>query len=147
MKRIVTGLALVMVVGCLTAVRTYGGEEAQDARVRKGKLWYETYCTPCHSAGGAPGSALFTGTKKPVDLRTYAQRNGGKFPSMLWWDITFGLEPGNAHTKVWERIRSEQDEPQDGETERSRELNRTIAARGVVGNIEMYVKSIQKESK
>ena len=142
MKRIVTGLAVAMVVGCLTSVRTYGEEEAQDARVRKGKLWYETYCTPCHSTGGAPGSAVFSGTKKPVDLRTYAKRNGGKFPSVRWWDITFGSQPGNAHTKVWERIRSDQTNKY-ADTDRGREFERDIGAREVVANIEMYVMSIQ----
>jgi len=142
MKRIITGVAVIAVVGCLTSVRSYAGDEAQDARVRKGKVWYETYCTPCHSAGGAPGSAVFSGTKEPVDLRTYAKRNGGNFPSVMWWDVTFGSQPGNAHTKVWERIRTDQTNKY-AETDPGREFERDIGAREVVANIEMYVMSIQ----
>jgi mono/diheme cytochrome c family protein len=147
MKQIVAGVAAIMVVGCVTALRSYAGDEVQDARVQKGKSSYETYCTPCHGAGGAPGSAKFPGTKKPIDLRTYQQRNGGDFPSWRWWDVTFSPQPGAVHTEVWERIRNDQSEPEDGETDRSREYVRDILSRGVVVNIEMYVMSIQKKSK
>jgi hypothetical protein len=146
MKRIVTGVVVVVIVGCVTSVRSYAGDEVQDVRVRKGETWYGTYCTPCHGAGGAPGTATFPDTKKPVDLRTYAQRSGGKFPSVRWWDVTFGSQPGNAHTKVWERIRSDQSNKY-ADTDRSRELERDIDARNVVANIEMYVKSLQQTNK
>ena len=81
MKPIVTGLAIVAIVACLTPLRSYAGGEVQDARVQKGKVSYDKYCTPCHGPGGAPGSAVFAATKKPVDLRTIAQRNGGTFPA------------------------------------------------------------------
>jgi hypothetical protein len=38
MKHIVSGLVLVVIVGCLTPLRSYAGDEVQDARVQKGKL-------------------------------------------------------------------------------------------------------------
>ena len=137
MKRIVTGVAVVVIVGCVTSLGSYAGDEGQDARVQKGRLWYDRYCTPCHGAGGAPGSAVFAATKKPIDLRTYAQRNGGTVPSWQWWDVTFSPQPGAVHTRVWERIRNDQTDAVD----------RDIAARGVVADIETYVMSIQKKSK
>ena len=85
MKRIVASVAMMLIVVAAASPRSYAGEEVQDARVQKGKAWYGKYCTPCHGAGGAPGSAVFAGTKKPIDLRSYQQRNGGTFPSMSWW--------------------------------------------------------------
>jgi hypothetical protein len=87
MKQILSGLAVVVIVGCLTPLRSYAGDEVQDARVQKGKLWYDKYSTFCHGAGGTPRSAVFAATKKPVNLRTYVQRNGGRFPSGKWWDL------------------------------------------------------------
>jgi len=137
MKQIVSALAVVMIVGCLTPPRSYAGNEVQDLRVQKGKLSYDKYCTPCHGAGGTPGSAVFAATKKPIDLRTYQQRNGGTFPSGRWWDVTFNPQPGAVHTKVWERVRNDQPETVD----------RDIMARGVVANIEAYVMSIQNKNK
>ena len=139
MKPIVTGLAIVVIVGCLAPLRSYAGDEVQDARVQKGKLWYDKYCTPCHGAGGAPGSAVFAATKKPIDLRTYVQRNGGRFPSAKWWDLVFSSQPRGVHAKVWQRIRNDQSETD--------EVERDIAARGVVANIEFYVASIQNKNK
>ena len=139
MKPIVTGLAIVVIVGCLAPLRSYAGDEVQDARVQKGKLWYDKYCTPCHGAGGRPGSAVFAVTKKPIDLRTIAQRNGAKFPSMRWWDYVFSSRPGGVHGEAWQRIRNDQNETD--------EVERNIAARGVVANIEFYVESIQNKNK
>jgi mono/diheme cytochrome c family protein len=136
MKYIVTGL-VVVIVACVTPLRSYAGNEAQDPRVQKGKVWYEQYCTPCHGVGGTPGSAVFPGTKKRIDLRTYQQRNGGTFPSWRWWDVTFNPQPGAAHTDVWERIRDDQ----------TGAVDRDITARGVVSYIEQYVRSIQEKSK
>jgi hypothetical protein len=141
MKRIGASVAVMVVVVGVPALRSYAGE---DARIQKGKVWYEEYCTPCHGAGGAPGSAVFAGTKRPIDLRSYQQRNGGTFPSMSWWDVTFSPQPGAVHTKVWETIRNDQSVTHALDSDRSRELERTIAARGIVANIEMYVMSIQK---
>ena len=137
MKYIVPGVVVVVIVVCVTSLRSYAGNEAQDPRVQKGKVWYEKYCTPCHGVGGTPGSAVFPGTKKRIDLRTYQQRNGGTFPSWRWWDVTFSPQPGGAHTDVWERIRNDQTESVD----------RDITARGVVSYIEQYVRSIQHKHK
>ena len=89
--------------------------------------------------GGAPGSAVFAATKKPIDLRTYAQRNGGKFPSERWWDLVFSYRPRGVHADVWERIRNDQKE--------TVEVERDITAHTVVANIEFYVMSIQNTNK
>ena len=139
MKRIVSSLALVVIVGCLTPLRSDAGGEVQDARVQKGKLSYDKYCTPCHGAGGMPGSAVFAATKKPIDLRTYVQRNGGRFPSGRWWDLVFSSRPSGVHAGVWKKIHNDQSETD--------EVERDVAAHGVVANIEMYVMSIQSKNK
>ncbi len=139
MKQIVSGLAVVVIVGCLTPLRSSAGDEVQDARVQRGKLWYDKYCTSCHGAGGAPGSSVFAATKKPVDLRTIAQRNGGKFPSMKWWDFVFSSQPRGVHAETWERIRDDQTE--------TVQVERDVAAHGVAANIEHYVESIQNKKK
>lgn len=139
MKQIVSGLVMVVIVGCLTPLRSAAQDGAPDARVQRGKLWYDKYCTSCHGPGGSPGSAVFPGTKKPVDLRTIAQRNGGNFPSMKWWDFVFSSEPRGVHAETWERIRNDQTE--------TVEVERDIAAHGVAANIEYYVESIQNKDK
>jgi hypothetical protein len=139
MTQIVGVLAVVLIVGCLTPLRSYAGDEVQDARVQKGKLWYDKYCTPCHGAGGAPGSAVFAATKKPVDLRTIAERNSGNFPSVRWWNFVFSSQPRGVHAEPWERIRN--DQTGTGEVERD------VAAHGVAANIEYYVESIQNKKK
>lgn len=142
-KRIAAGVGLIVIVVGMVPLRSYAGEAVQDARVQKGKVWYDKYCTPCHGEGGSPGSAVFVGTRKPIDLRTYQQRNGGTFPSTRWWDVTFSPEPGAVHTDVWERIRNDQSKTEAGKTDRSQEIGRDITARGAVANIEYYVMSIQ----
>jgi hypothetical protein len=139
MKRLASGLTLVLIVGCLTPLRSDAGGEVQDARVEKGKLWYDKYCTPCHGAGGAPGSAVFVATKKPIDLRTYVKRNGGEFPSVKWWELIFSSQPSGVHGEVWQRIRNDQSE--------TVEVERDVTAHGVVANIQTYVRSIQNENK
>lgn len=139
MKHIVSGLVVIVIVGCLTPLRSPAGDEVQDARFLKGKLWYDKYCTSCHGADGAPGSAVFAATKKPVDLRTIAQRNGGRFPSVKWWELVFSSRPSGVHADVWKRVRNDQSE--------TNEVERDIAAHGVAANIEYYVESIQKKNK
>jgi hypothetical protein len=138
-KQIVSGLAVIVAVGCLTALRSSAGDGFQDARVQKGKVSYDKYCTRCHGPGGAPGSAVFAATKKPVDLRTIAQRNGGTFPSMRWWDFVFSSQPRGVHADAWERIRSDQTE--------TVKVERDMTAHGVAANIEYYVESLQNKNK
>src|SRR5262249_157201 len=110
-------------------------DEVQQARADSGRVWYEKYCTPCHGAGGAPGTAVFAATKQPIDLRTYVQRNGGKFPSGRWISAVFNPNPGGTHTDVWEKIKSAQPE----------NIERDAVARGVVANVAEYVMAIQKK--
>ena len=61
--------------------------------------------------------------------------------------VTFSPQPGAVHTKVWETIRNDQSVAHALDSDLSRELQRTIAARGIVANIEMYVISIQNKNK
>jgi mono/diheme cytochrome c family protein len=139
MKRVARSLVVALIVGCLAPLRSYAGDEVRDARIQKGKLWYDKYCTPCHGAGGAPGSALFAATKKPIDLRTIAQRNGGRFPTERWWDFVFSSQPRGVHAGAWERIRNDQTE--------AVEVERDMTAHSVAANIEYYVESIQNKNK
>ena len=136
MKQVVTGVAVVVIVGCVTSLQSYAGD---DGHVQKGKSLYDKYCTPCHGAGGKPGSAVFAATKKPIDLRTYQQRNGGQFPSGRWWDLAFSSRPRGVHAEVWERIRNDQSETET--------IERDIMARGVVADIKEYVMWIQNKNK
>jgi mono/diheme cytochrome c family protein len=136
MKQYGTSFAVTIALTCsIVCVRAHAADEVQQARVEMGRIWYQKYCTPCHGVGGAPGSAVFPATKQPVDLRTYVQRNGGKFPSGKWLNVVFGPQQGGIHTEVWEKIRSAQaDSPE-----------RDAVARGVVANIAEYVMSVQKK--
>lgn len=135
MKQIVSALAAVIVVGWLAALPSLAGDEVQDARLETGRRAYERYCTPCHGAGGVPGSAVFAATKKPVDLRTLVERNGGRFPTVRWWSAVLSPEPGAVHTQVGERIRKDQPDSVDPE----------ITAHGLAVNIEDYLISIQQK--
>lgn len=139
MNHIVGVVAVSAILACAIPLRARAEGPVQDARTQKGKVWYEQYCTPCHGSGGAPGSAVFPGTKTPVDLRTISQRNDGHFPSVRWWQFVFSSDPRGVHAKTWERIRSDQTETIEGE--------RDIPAHGVVATIEYYVESIQTQSK
>jgi hypothetical protein len=110
-------------------------DELQKAHGEAGRIWYEKYCMPCHGEGGAPGSAVYPDSKQPVDLRTYVQRHGGKFPAGEWFSVVFGPQPGlTHHTDVWNRIRS--DYQPAGPTG-------TTVARGIVASIAQYVISVQ----
>jgi hypothetical protein len=96
-------------------------------------VWYEKYCMPCHGAGGAPGEAVYGATKEPVDLRTYVQRHGGKFPANEWLAVIADIRPGGPHAKVWRTI----EQAQGGVA------GKEAAARGVLGSIARYVVSVQ----
>ncbi len=139
MRQIVSGLAMMVIIGCLTPLQSSAGDDLHKVPFRQGKLWYDKYCTSCHGPGGAPGSAVFAATHKPVDLRTIAQRNGGKFPSMKWWNFVFRSEPRGVHAEAWQRIRDDQTE--------TVQVERDVAAHGVAANIEHYVESIQNPKK
>ena len=120
--------------GCVVPNRARAEDELQKARSEAGQIWYETYCTPCHGKGVAPGSAAYPKTKEPVDLRTYVQRNGGKFPAGEWIAIVGGSPRSPIHTDVWEKIRRKhQTSAPSGNAE----------ARGIVVSIADYVISLQ----
>ena len=119
-------------MGCWVAPSRAGAQEHQSSTAENGRILYEKYCTPCHGPGGAPGSAVFVASKQRVDLRTYVQRNGGKFPSGDWLSVVFGQPPHNPHTAIWERIRRDE-VGTGGET----------GARGKVRSIADFILSIQ----
>ena len=109
-------------------------DELQKALSEAGRIWYDKYCTPCHGKGGAPGSAVYPDSKQPVDLRTYVQRHGGKFPAGEWIAIVAGSPRSPVHSEVWEKIRRQhQTSAPSGVAE----------ARGIVASIAEYVISLQ----
>ena len=129
------GAIAVALIGCWTVPRCAPGQDQQRPQhAEDGRVWYDKYCTPCHGPGGAPGSALFTDSKQPVDLRRYVQRHGGKFPSRDWLVVVFGDPVRNTHGVVWQKIRSDA----GGATAEGE----TVAA-GIVATIADYVISVQ----
>ena len=125
-------LAVAIALALGIAGQALAADNIEDALSDAGKVWYEKYCTPCHGPGGAPGEAVTRGTKQPVDLRTYVQRHGGKFPAADWLAVIADTRPASVHSDVWETIQRAQAGTQGD-----------AAARGVVGSIARYVMSIQ----
>jgi hypothetical protein len=123
-------LAIALAIG--SGARAFA-DQIDDVLSNAGKMWYGKYCTPCHGPGGAPGDAVFRATKQPVDLRTYVERHGGKFPAADWLAVIADTRPASVHTKVWESIKRAQ----------GGSIQNDAAARGVVGSIARYVNSIQ----
>jgi len=119
-------------IGCWVGPSRAGAQDQQSSTPGDGRIWYQKYCTPCHGPGGAPGSAVFVASKEPIDLRTYVQRHGGKFPTGDWLSVVFGQPPQNPHTAIWERIRRDE----------SGTSSETVA-RGKVRSIADYILSIQ----
>ena len=114
-----------------------GARAADDfdkVHAEAGRLWYDKYCTPCHGPAGAPGTAVYADTRKPVDLRNYVQRNGGKFPAARWIAVVTTDNPTQLHTEVWYRIR----DAQGGATFAD------AGGRAVVASIASYIRSIQE---
>ena len=136
-SRGVTRLSFRLISLAITLATGLGGralaDPIDDALSNAGKMWYDKYCTPCHGPGGAPGEAVYRATKQPVDLRTYVQHHGGKFPAQDWLAVIAGNRPGSVHTPVWEKIKDDQ----------GGRVQSDAAARGVVGSIARYIISIQ----
>ena len=126
-------VALAIVLATGTIARVHAEDQIDQALSEGGKASYDKYCTPCHGAGGAPGKAVSSTTKQPVDLRTYVQRHGGTFPAADWLAVLADARPGGPHAAVWRSIR----QGQAGTT------GSAAAARGIVGEIARYVMSIQ----
>lgn len=110
-----------------------GAQESSSSTPGSGRIWYEKYCTPCHGVGGAPGEAEFATSQQPVDLRTYVERHGGKFPAGEWLMVVVGEPLHNPHTEVLERIRYDRGGGESSEA----------AARARVRSIADYIISIQ----
>src|SRR5262249_15984434 len=124
---------VLLLIPLALAARALAADQIDDVVSRAGAAWYEKYCTPCHGPARPPGQPLSKGNKQPVDLRTYVQRYGGKFPAADWLAVIADTRPASVHSKVWETIRDTQGGTVQGEA----------AARGVVGSIARYVNSIQ----
>ena len=133
-RRLFTAAIGVLVAGVPVASAKSTAEDAIDqAHVAAGRVWYVTYCKPCHGPGGGPGSALYRGTDKTVDLRRYVARNNGIFPAHEWIAVVEHVDLTSPHADVWERIRR----AQAGASEQG------PAARGVVALVADYIISIQ----
>src|SRR5262249_26572406 len=87
-----------------------------------------------HGPGGAPGTAVSRATKQPVDLRTYVQSHGGKFPAADWLAVIADTRPASLHASVWNAIKKSQ----------GGRVQEEAAARGVVGSIALYIISTQQ---
>src|SRR5262249_43538016 len=102
-------LGLVAVAIALApGTRVRAEDEIDQSLSAAGKVHYDRYCTPCHGAGGAPGKAVSSSTKQPVDLRTYVERHGGTFPAADWLAVLADARPGGPHAAVWRSIRQGQ---------------------------------------
>ena len=124
-------LAIALMAGLPQLVRA--ADDFEKIHAEAGRQWYDKYCMPCHGAGGAPGSAVYPDTKKPVDLRDYVERHGGKFPAAQWISVVTTDNPALVHTEVWHKIR----DSQGGATS-------SAAGRSIVAAIASYVRSIQR---
>src|SRR6266481_3938459 len=71
--------------------------QLQQAHAAAGRVWYEKYCTSCHGQGGGPGSAVYRGSDRPVDLRTYVKRNNGIFPAVEWIAVVEHVDLSSPH--------------------------------------------------
>jgi hypothetical protein len=114
--------------------RVRAADDFEKVHAEAGRQWYERYCTPCHGVAGAPGSAVYADTKKPVDLRDYVERHGGKFPAARWINVVATENPTLVHTEVWYKIRDSQ----------GTFISSDAAGRAVVASIASYIRSIQK---
>lgn len=132
LRRGTLALAIALMIG--SPQRGTAADDLDKIQAEAGRQWYEKYCTPCHGPAGAPGSAVYPDSKKPVDLRDYVKRNGGKFPAARWIAVVTTDNPALVHTDVWYKIR----DSQGGTTMPA------AAGRGVVASIASYIRSIQE---
>ena len=108
-------------------------DDLAKVQAAAGQQWYDKYCQPCHGAGGQPGTATYKANNKPIDLRTYVKRNGGKFPVARWIQVVQDVNPGGVHADVWQNILNSQ----------TGTISNDIAAKGILASIASYVRSIQ----
>jgi len=72
--------------------------ETDPYLVVDGAQLYKTYCASCHGVDGkGDGPAAEVLRRKPPNLTTIAQRNGGKFPDFRVGRIIDGFEVIAAH--------------------------------------------------
>jgi hypothetical protein len=126
-------VALATTIAVGMSMRVFAADQIDDTISEAGKVWYGKYCMPCRGPGGAFGTAVAGTTKEPVDLRTYVQSHGGKFPVNDWLAVIADARPGGVHAKVWRIIKQTQGGAAGKDT----------AARGVLGSIARYIMSVQ----
>jgi len=129
-------VAAATLISCCVHPSCARAQDQQSSTPDSGRIWYEKYCAECHGVGGAPGKAVFVTSKQPVDLRTYVQRHGGKFPKADWLRIVLHEPPGNPHTATWQRIFRDE----------SGRTGSEAAARTKINQIADYVLSIQAKA-
>jgi mono/diheme cytochrome c family protein len=117
---------MLRILGLLAAVLLCTTLPAQAANSPNGTQLYLNHCAACHGAdgeGGGPVAAVMQTTVP--NLRTLAQRNGGKFPTdavtayidgrevkaahgdrqmPIWGDVFRGPDKGTAERTVRQRI-------------------------------------------
>jgi hypothetical protein len=123
----------ILVVGVSVAVARGGDRYIDQMQAAAGRVWYDKYCTPCHGPGGGPGSAMYRGTERKVDLRRYVARHSGQFPAHEWIAVVEQVDLQLPHHAVWEDIRG----AQVGTSAQA------AAGRGVVALIAEYILSVQ----
>jgi hypothetical protein len=123
----------ILVVGVSVAVAHGGDSYIDRMQAAAGRVWYDKYCTPCHGSGGGPGSAMYRGTDRQVDLTRYVARHNGQFPAHEWMAVVEQVDLQLPHHAVWEDIRG----AQVGTSAQA------AAGRGVVALIAEYILSVQ----
>lgn len=130
--RTTIAMIAILVAGVPVAAASTDPGGVDDMQAESGRLWYDKYCTPCHGPGGAPGSAARPdGTT--VDLRSYVERHGGRFPAEQWIRVVEDVDLRSPHADVWQKIRRAQ----------LGTLTEKAAARGILLLIAEYVLSVQ----
>ena len=92
------GLLLMLAFLLLLSRPAAAQSGAWAENLRDGKQEYEENCANCHGAAGKGdgdlGQKLF---KKPLDITTIAERNGGAFPFEKVFQIIAGDTPVEGH--------------------------------------------------
>ena len=127
MRAWATASAAVMVVSVLGAA----GARAQPYA---GSGDYQVYCVSCHGAEGRGDGMIAKSLKKrPADLTTIAQRNGGVFPNDRVFKAIDGRQTNNSHSAT--------DMPAWGEV--LAKSSGSVGAENTAARIEALVKYVQ----
>ena len=127
MRAWATASAAVMVVSVL-------GTTGARAQPYSGSGDYQVYCVSCHGAEGRGDGMIAKSLKKrPADLTTIAQRNGGVFPDDKVFKAIDGRQSNNSHNAT--------DMPAWGEV--LSKSSGSVGAENTAARIEALVKYLQ----